>query len=82
MRAFIVARVSQAIASVLGVAEDARSPLREALARHVKDRTMLIVLVNFLLFRAMPGSPERIILRGVPNRPREWGPEDQAPFAT
>ena len=28
---------------------------------------LLIVLVNFLLFRAMPGSPERIILRGTPN---------------
>ena len=27
---------------------------------------LLIVLVNFLLFRAMPGSPERIILRGTP----------------
>ena len=28
---------------------------------------LLIVFINFLLFRAMPGSPERIILRGVPN---------------
>jgi len=28
---------------------------------------LLIVVINFLLFRAMPGSPERIILRGVPN---------------
>ena len=27
----------------------------------------LIVLVNFILFRAMPGSPERVILRGTPN---------------
>jgi len=27
----------------------------------------LIVLVNFVLFRAMPGSPERVILRGTPN---------------
>ena len=27
----------------------------------------LIALVNFLLFRAMPGSPERVILRGTPN---------------
>jgi predicted ATPase/class 3 adenylate cyclase len=40
------ARVPQALASVLGVAEDARSPLREALARHLKDRTMLVVLDN------------------------------------
>ena len=40
------ARVAQALASVLGVAEDARFALREALARHVKDRTMLIVLDN------------------------------------
>jgi predicted ATPase/class 3 adenylate cyclase len=40
------AHVARALASVLGVAEDARSPLREALARHVKDRTMLIVLDN------------------------------------
>ncbi|MEO8463658.1 MAG: ABC transporter permease [Chloroflexota bacterium] len=28
---------------------------------------LAIILVNFLLFRLMPGSPERIILRGVPN---------------
>jgi peptide/nickel transport system permease protein len=28
---------------------------------------LLIVFVNFLLFRAMPGSPERILLRGTPN---------------
>jgi peptide/nickel transport system permease protein len=28
---------------------------------------VLIVLVNFILFRAMPGSPERVILRGTPN---------------
>ncbi len=27
----------------------------------------MIVLVNFVLFRAMPGSPERVILRGTPN---------------
>jgi peptide/nickel transport system permease protein len=27
----------------------------------------LIALINFLLFRAMPGSPERVILRGTPN---------------
>src|SRR3990172_506555 len=27
----------------------------------------LIVLVNFVLFRALPGSPERVILRGTPN---------------
>ncbi|HET7730563.1 MAG TPA: tetratricopeptide repeat protein [Usitatibacter sp.] len=39
-------RVAQALASVLGVAEDGRSSLQEALARHVKDRTMLIVLDN------------------------------------
>ena len=44
----------------------------------------LIVLVNFLLFRAMPGSPERVILRGVPNVTQErleatrerWGLND------
>jgi len=28
---------------------------------------VLIVLLNFVLFRAMPGSPERVILRGTPN---------------
>jgi len=28
---------------------------------------VLIGLVNFILFRAMPGSPERVILRGTPN---------------
>ena len=28
---------------------------------------VLIILVNFVLFRAMPGSPERVILRGTPN---------------
>ena len=27
----------------------------------------MIVLINFVLFRAMPGSPERVILRGTPN---------------
>jgi peptide/nickel transport system permease protein len=27
----------------------------------------LIVSVNFILFRAMPGSPERVLLRGIPN---------------
>jgi peptide/nickel transport system permease protein len=27
----------------------------------------LIILVNFVLFRALPGSPERVILRGTPN---------------
>jgi peptide/nickel transport system permease protein len=27
----------------------------------------LIILVNFILFRALPGSPERVILRGTPN---------------
>jgi peptide/nickel transport system permease protein len=32
---------------------------------------VLIVLINFLLFRAMPGSPERIILRGTPNVTQE-----------
>lgn len=26
-----------------------------------------IALINFVLFRAMPGSPERVILRGTPN---------------
>jgi peptide/nickel transport system permease protein len=28
---------------------------------------VLLAVINFLLFRAMPGSPERIILRGTPN---------------
>jgi peptide/nickel transport system permease protein len=45
---------------------------------------LLIVFVNFLLFRAMPGSPERIILRGTPNVTKErleaarerWGLND------
>lgn len=27
----------------------------------------MIVIINFILFRAMPGSPERVILRGTPN---------------
>ena len=27
----------------------------------------LIVIINFILFRALPGSPERVILRGTPN---------------
>ncbi|MDQ2965249.1 MAG: ABC transporter permease [Chloroflexota bacterium] len=27
----------------------------------------MIILVNFILFRLMPGSPERVILRGTPN---------------
>ena len=45
---------------------------------------LLIVFINFLLFRAMPGSPERIILRGTPNVTKErleqtrerWGLND------
>jgi peptide/nickel transport system permease protein len=45
---------------------------------------LLIVFVNFLLFRAMPGSPERVILRGTPNVTEErleaarerWGLND------
>ena len=28
---------------------------------------LMIVVINFVLFRAMPGSPERVILRGTPN---------------
>ena len=32
---------------------------------------LLIVVINFMLFRAMPGSPERIILRGTPNVTQE-----------
>src|SRR4029453_3788515 len=28
---------------------------------------ILIALINFFLFRAMPGSPERILLRNTPN---------------
>jgi peptide/nickel transport system permease protein len=31
----------------------------------------MIVLINFALFRAMPGSPERVILRGTPNVTQE-----------
>jgi peptide/nickel transport system permease protein len=27
----------------------------------------LIIVINFILFRALPGSPERVILRGTPN---------------
>ena len=44
------------------------------LARRLATATitiLLIVLVNFLLFRAMPGSPERVILRGMPNVTQE-----------
>ena len=45
---------------------------------------LMIVLVNFVLFRMMPGSPERVILRGTPNVTREdmeaarerWGLND------
>ena len=45
---------------------------------------ILIVFMNFLLFRAMPGSPERVILRGTPNVTQErleatrerWGLND------
>lgn len=45
---------------------------------------LLIVVVNFILFRAMPGSPERVILRGTPNVTQErleaarerWGLND------
>ena len=27
---------------------------------------VMIVLLNFVLFRAMPGSPERVLLHGTP----------------
>jgi peptide/nickel transport system permease protein len=40
------------------------------LARRVTTATVtivLILLVNFVLFRAMPGSPERVLLRSTPN---------------
>jgi predicted ATPase/class 3 adenylate cyclase len=39
-------RVPQAVASVLGVKEDAGRPVIEALIRHVKDRQMLLILDN------------------------------------
>ncbi len=44
-----------------------RSPF---LARRLASAALTIILIvfmNFLLFRAMPGSPERVILRGTPN---------------
>ena len=28
---------------------------------------LMLMVINFFLFRAMPGSPERILLRGIPN---------------
>jgi peptide/nickel transport system permease protein len=45
---------------------------------------VMIVLINFVLFRMMPGSPERVILRGIPNVTKEdleaarerWGLDD------
>lgn len=45
---------------------------------------VLIVVINFILFRALPGSPERVILRGTPNVTQErlaavrerWGLND------
>ena len=39
-------RVAQAVASTLGVKEDAGRPVAEALARYVKDRKLLVVLDN------------------------------------
>ena len=46
-----------------------------------------IIIVNFALFRLMPGSPERVILRGTPNVTAErleaarerWGLNDPLP---
>ena len=46
-----------------------------------------IIVVNFVLFRLMPGSPERVILRGTPNVTEErlaaarerWGLNDPLP---
>jgi len=46
-----------------------------------------VILVNFVLFRLMPGSPERVILRGTPNVTAEmlaaarerWGLNDPLP---
>jgi predicted ATPase/Tfp pilus assembly protein PilF len=40
------ARVPQAVASVLGVKEEAGRPVTEALVRYVRDRRMLLVLDN------------------------------------
>ena len=39
-------RVPEAVASVLGVMEDAGRPVVEALVRHVKDRQLLLILDN------------------------------------
>lgn len=39
-------RVAQTIASALGVKEEAGRPVEEALARHVRDRHLLVVLDN------------------------------------
>jgi predicted ATPase/class 3 adenylate cyclase len=38
--------VPQAVASVLGVVEEAGRPVQEALVRHVADRTLLLILDN------------------------------------
>ncbi len=40
------ARVPQAVASVLGVKEDAGKPVLEALVRYVRDRSLLVILDN------------------------------------
>lgn len=39
-------RVAQAVASVLGVKEEAGRPVQEALAKYVKDRRLLLILDN------------------------------------
>jgi predicted ATPase/class 3 adenylate cyclase len=40
------ARVVQAVASAIGVKEEAGRPVMEALSRHVKDRRLLVILDN------------------------------------
>lgn len=58
-------RVAQAIASALGVKEEAGHPVIEALERHVRDREMLIVLDNCEhLVAACAGCAKRLLAAG------------------
>jgi hypothetical protein len=60
--------VPQAVASVLGVKEEAGRPVTEALVRHVADRRLLLVLDNCEhLVQACAALAEQLLKSGPPN---------------
>jgi predicted ATPase/class 3 adenylate cyclase len=82
-------RVAQAIASALGVKEEAGHPVIEALERHVADRELLIVLDNceHLLAacaevaRRLLGAGARLTILATSREPLRLGGESTYPLA-